>query len=277
MEIILLVITGIGTVLLGVTLLLVCRSQSECIAKATLGQVLVGVMMYSISTFVGVLMPYESGVGCQMDGFLQNMGILVFPFAVMLRYVYFYYVVVLERPVVASRWVIGAGAFWLFAFVVSSMLAGLGLYQLEQGIPYCMASFSSRHPVDIVNSVTYAACMVLGGIAHSASSYFILAKSQAHQQDTCRKRHRAAVLKKIYPCSYPFPCHPHPLYLICYLPAPLCHPAPPTCQHCLYIHVRHMLYPHPHNCPPDQQSPLQRPQATHPQPRIINSPLPRTV
>ncbi|KAJ9074480.1 hypothetical protein DSO57_1005800 [Entomophthora muscae] len=199
MEIILLVITGIGTVLLGVTLLLVCRSQSECIAKATLGQVLVGVMMYSISTFVGVLMPYESGVGCQMDGFLQNMGILVFPFAVMLRYVYFYYVVVLERPVVASRWVIGAGAFWLFAFVISSMLAGLGLYQLEHGIPYCMASFSSRHPVDIVNSVTYAACMVLGGIAHSASSYFILAKSQAHQQDTCRKRHRAAVLKKNIP------------------------------------------------------------------------------
>lgn len=190
--------TGSGTLLLGATLGLVYRSRGDPVVKATLAQVLVGVLLYAGGSFIGVLLPHTAGAACQINGLVLNMGMLVFPFAVMQRYAYFFSAVVLERPVGGKWWGVAAGAYWAFAFGLSCTLAALNLYASGRGIPFCMARFSSQHRADIANSIAYIAMMLLGGLAHSAASFFILAKSQASQRGG-RNRHRSAVLRKYLP------------------------------------------------------------------------------
>ncbi|KAI0224951.1 hypothetical protein L0F63_005569, partial [Massospora cicadina] len=182
-----------------ITILLIVWNGGDAMGKLTLGQILLGILSYSMSTLVGELVVEDHGELCQITGALTNVGMLTFPFGVMVRYAYFYTVVVLEKPIGKRWWISAMTLFWVLAHSLSLSIAKASLYHKEQGIPFCSIPFHSSNNLIILSTGLYLGLMILGGLTHSMVSYCILKKSQP-KLGKCQ-RTRSAILAKFIPVA----------------------------------------------------------------------------
>lgn len=180
-----------------------------------------GVLIYVLSSFavsLGLLVnpdlkdtPYH--IVFQIAGFLNNTGILTFPFTVAMRYFYYFWKVVLEREVRKPYWFSFCAIFWILVLALGACQAALSLFCLRNNFQSTSQFFSTDSLIR-VNTLAYILLIILGGAAHLLFSALILVKfisstnSGKNSRDSSlpltsgrRSVSRKAILMKFVPVS----------------------------------------------------------------------------
>lgn len=176
------------------------------VGNVTLNLVVVAVMPYSV---VGLLFVFNwaatgeavlRGAVCQASGVFVMLSLLLPPTAVVIRYTYFLWYVVLQRRISAWRWLLGSGAVVGVVGVLAVVPGVLEEYRARDGLMQCTLLYHTQAFWPKFFGGVLALVILAGLVAHVAFNIFILSKLRLLRAEPTQAS-RDALLRKFFPVA----------------------------------------------------------------------------
>lgn len=183
------------------------------VGNVTLNLVVVAVMPYSVVVLLFVFNWAATGEAvlrgavCQASGVFVMLSLLLPPTAVVIRYTYFLWYVVLQRRISAWRWLLGSGVGVGLVVVLAVVPGVFGEYRARDELMQCTILYHTQAFWPKFFGGVLALVILAGLLAHVAFNIFILSKLKRLSQLLRAPRaeptqtSRDALLRRFFPVA----------------------------------------------------------------------------